>query len=127
MEHNTKPDKMFVVVVGGGSYSDSWSTEICVTWTEQRASQMCDDANAALDLYVKTKEVNWKEFDRSISPKENRYDMVKNQDPRIAKRSKADDEALSVFNEMITEIFGFHINYVRDDTVFSWSELLVVD
>lgn len=127
MEHNTKPGKMFVVVVGGGSYSDSWSTEICVTWTEQRAAQMCDDANAALDLYVKAKEVNWKEFERSISVKENRYDMVKNQDPRLAKRANADDQALEVFNDMITEIFGFHINYVRDDTVFSWSELLVVD
>jgi len=127
MEHNTKPDKMFVVVEIGSGYSDSWSNEICVTRTEQRAQQMCDDANAALDLYVKAKEVNWKEFERSISVKENRYDMVKNQDPRLAKRANADDQALTVFNDMITEIFGFHINYVRDDSTFTYVELLVVD
>lgn len=64
-----KASQLFLLVVSGGEYSDSWSYNICLYDSLEKAEKIAEQANELMKLYSEKSSANYDKFrgNRSVS------------------------------------------------------------
>lgn len=107
-----------VVIHSGGSYSDQWQTELCVT-NNDKAIELCESCNQIINNLNEKSLLLYKEFEKDVANLGYGQDFTTIRNDMYKKRDAIEKEALILIQQIFPEVSSYNIV----DSCFVYSEV----